>query len=419
MNWLILLISRGMEQAIHYTKQALKEKKKIAIFGDYDADGIMSTIILFKTLSILGADLSYYIPNREGEGYGLNNEAIDKLNNEGIELIIACDNGISAIDEVSYASSLGIDTIILDHHTVLTEEENNFDLLPEALAVVDAWRADCKYPFKHYCAAGVCYRFSQALYLSLGQDWHEMGQMCLPFVTIATICDLVELSGENRKLVKEGLTTIAYSHNLGLSALISAVGLSDKAIDTYHIGFILGPCINASGRLAVADKAVELFLTDDKASAKRIADELVELNNRRKKITDDGANLAIRLIEKNQLEKNKIIVLHHRDFAESIVGIIAGRIKEKYYRPAIVLAGKKDLLRGSCRSIEAYDIFDGLNGCKEMLDSFGGHPMAAGLSIKKENLTEFIKQINESCLLSEDDMQQILRIDAPLAPQPG
>lgn len=406
-----------MDKAVYFTQKALEEKKKIAIFGDYDADGIMSTVILYFTLKELDADVTYYIPNREEEGYGLNKEALLQLRNRGITLVIACDNGISAFEEVRFAETLGMGIIILDHHDVMNE--NGADMpqcLPEALAVVDPQRADCNYPYSHYCAAGICYRFSQALYLSLKKDWQQLSETCLPFAAIATICDLVELTGENRKLVKNGLPQIAKSTNPGLRALIEATGLRDKELDTYHIGFILGPCINASGRLDVADTAVELFITSHEATAKKIAAGLVELNMRRRKMTEGGAALAFQIIEENALYQDKIIVLHSDEFRESVAGIIAGKVKEKYHRPAIIIGGDKDILHGSGRSIEAYNIFEGLVSCREYLLSFGGHPLAAGLSIERDKVPAFARRINEQCALEPDDLQALFRIDCPMPP---
>jgi len=406
-----------MDKAVFCTQKALKENQNIAIFGDYDADGIMSTVILFLALKELGAQVTYYIPNREGEGYGLNKEALSQLKNQGVDLIIACDNGISAFEEVEFATSLGMDTIILDHHAVKMEDETKMiQRLPKAIAIVDPKRTDCNYPFPYYCAAGICYRFSQALYTSLKRDWHKMEEICLPLAAIATICDLVELTGENRKLVKNGLPQITKSKNPGLEALIEATGLRGKELDTYHIGFILGPCINASGRLETADIAVKLFLTSDVQTAQNIAADLVALNTRRRKMTEDGAALAFQLIEEQELNRDKIIVLHCKDFMESVAGIIAGKVKEKYHRPAIIIGGNKGVLHGSCRSIEAYNIFAGLNACEEYLLSFGGHPMAAGLSINRDMVTSFAQRINELCELVADDFQATFRIDCPIPP---
>ena len=406
-----------MDKAVQAASAAIKNGRRIAIFGDYDADGVMSTVILYYTLQELGADPVYYIPSRE-EGYGLNNNAIDSLAGEGINFIITCDNGISAIEEINYADSLGIDVIVLDHHTVTIDENDpSQQMIPNALAVVDAKRLDCTYPYKEYCGAGIAYRFSQALYKTLGRDWQALGNYCLPFVTIATICDLVDMTGENREIVRLGLSRLAKCQQPGVKSLLSANGLTDKEIGTYHIGFIVGPCINAAGRLDVADTAVELFLTDDDDIAADIAAELVEMNLARRQLTEDGTELAVSMIEKESMGTEKIIVLQHEDFPESVAGIIAGKIKERYHRPTIIIAGSNDLRRGSCRSIEAYNIFDGLSSCRQYLAAFGGHPMAAGLSIDKENVSAFREAINAQCPLSLEDMQAVYRIDCALLPQ--
>ncbi len=411
------LLFTDMDKAIQTTYQAIAGQKKIAIFGDYDADGIMSTVILQRTLSSLGANVSYYIPNREEEGYGLNISAIDKLHEQGIELIIACDNGISAFAEIEHANDLGIDTIILDHHAVFVDEEGQGrQILPPATAVVDAKRTDCQYPFKQYCAAGLCYRFSEALYAYCQQDWSVLRESLLPLATIATVCDLVDLDADNRYLVKKGLPLITKSNNIGLNALLSVTNLKDKKIDTYHIGFILGPCINASGRLDIADIAVELFLTDDAAIAQKHAQLLLELNEKRKRLTEEGTKLALRDINEQNLDQNKIIVLHCPQILESVAGIVAGKVKERYHKPVIIIAGDKEVLHGSCRSIENYNIFEGLQSCQEYLVTFGGHPMAAGLSIERIKVTDFANRINSLCELSNDDMEAIYRIDCQLSP---
>jgi len=404
-----------MEKAVKIVVSAINAQQKITIFGDYDADGIMSTVILYKTLASIGYKPEYYIPDRENEGYGLNNEAIKKLSENGTQLIIACDNGISAIDQVDYATSLGIETVILDHHALPLcdngTNEKQIQIMPRAAAVVDPKRNDCPYLFDNYCAAGICFRFSEAIYLYMNKNWHELSQKLLPFATIATICDMVELIGENRALVKRGLMDISNSDNLGLKALFVAAELTDKEISTYHIGYIIGPCINASGRLEVATIAVELFLTEDANVARTKAAYLMELNNCRKSLTEEGTAIAQKIINEQLLEKNKIIVIYGSNIAESVAGIIAGRIKEKYTKPTIVIAGDKQILRGSCRSIEGYNIFNALNECADLLIAFGGHPLAAGFTIDKKDIKELSARLNQQCRLADDDMLPILKID--------
>lgn len=409
----------GMREAVNVAIDAIKNERKCAVFGDYDADGVMSTVILVNTLRALGADVIYYIPQREGEGYGLNSDAVRTLYACGVSVLFACDNGISAFEQVAFANALGMQTVILDHHAVTMTEDaagKAEQQLPQAAAVVDAQRSDCAYPFSYYCAAGVCYRFSEALFTALARDWQELGDYLLPFAAIATVCDLVELTGENRALVKRGLPAISTSQNAGLRALLCATGLTDKTIDTYHVGFILGPCINASGRLDIADTAVELFLTEDETVAAALAERLTELNRERRRLTDEGATLACRQIEAQRLADMPVIVLHCEELSESVAGIVAGRIKEKYHRPTIVLVGKHDIVRGSCRSIDAYNIYQGLADCRALLASFGGHPMAAGLSIAVADIPALREQINARCALSQEELQPSYRIDCPLQP---
>ncbi len=406
-----------MDKAVTVTAAAMAQGKKITIFGDYDADGIMSTVILYKTLTSLGGCPSFYIPQREQEGYGLNHEAIRLLHDQGTSLIIACDNGISALEQVAYANALGMEVVILDHHAVplvVDEQGREVQTLPEAAAVVDAKREDCSYPFVHYCAAGICYRFSQALYQYLAADWQQLEMELLPYAVIATICDIVELVDENRSLVRRGLPSLTKTEHVGLQALLVAAGIADKELNAYHIGFVLGPCINASGRLEMADLAVELFLTEDTLQAKQLAERLVALNNERRSLTEQGAALAFCQIAEEGYAADKVIVLYHPEICESVAGIIAGRIKEKFCRPAVVLAGKKEYIRGSCRSVEGYNIYTALNQCADLLQTFGGHPLAAGLSVLPENIPQLRRRLNDLCRLTDEDMQAHYRIDKVL-----
>ncbi|MGI6360886.1 MAG: single-stranded-DNA-specific exonuclease RecJ [Bacillota bacterium] len=402
---------KDMDKALSIIADAVKNKRKIIIFGDYDADGIMSTVILSKTLSKLGADPDFYIPQRDSEGYGLNNDALKSLHESGAEIILACDLGISNLAEVDFANSLGLKVVIIDHHSITLAEDDNSELIPHAAAVVDPKQADCAYPFKLYCAAGLCLRFSEALFGYLNLEWAELEEELLSFATIATICDLVDLVEDNRCLVKKGLPKLAATKNYGLRALISLTGLEGKEITVYHVGFIIGPCINASGRLKEGSLAVELFLTKDPQKAYDLASYLVELNTSRKKITAEGTSLAIKKVEKTQLHKQKVIVLHCPEVNESVAGIVAGRVKEYFYRPTIIITGTEDILRGSCRSIEGYDIFQALSACRELFTAFGGHPMAAGLSIHKSNLPALSECLNRDCPLSTEEMIPVVRID--------
>lgn len=409
------LLLPDMERAAKITAHAVGNRLKIVVFGDYDADGVMSTVILCTTLKSLDADISYYIPSREGEGYGLNKPAISQLADEGTNLIITCDNGIASADEIAFAHSLGLQVIVLDHHAIPCDGTK--EIIPDAEAVVDAKRGDCQYPYREYCGAGICYRFSEALFRMIQRDWSYLKEYCLPFVTIATICDIVDLTGDNRQIVKLGLPGIKDCRQIGMRALIHAAGLDNRDISTYHIGFILGPCINAAGRLETAGIAVELFLTDDELHAKQLAERLVSLNIARRTLTDDGVSLAYQLIESREFLNDKVIVLYSEKFSESVAGVIAGKIKERYNRPTIVLAGDGKVVHGSCRSIEAYNIFEGLGSCSDLLIGFGGHPMAAGLTIDRDRISDFRSAINSRCGLTEEDFQKVYRIDCPLLPE--
>lgn len=406
---------KDMDKAVNLIRKAIRQKKKIVILGDYDADGITSTVILYRTLSALGAEPSFYIPSRETEGYGMNNDALASLHEKGAEIILACDNGISAFEQVDFAQSLGMETVILDHHDVNLVEGR--EEIPQAAAVVDPHQSDCPYPFKLYCAAAICYRFSEALYKSLGKDWRELGKELLPFAAIGTICDIVDLTGENRTIVKSGLPAISKSENLGLKALLSASGLAERDLDTFHIGFILGPCINASGRLEIADIAVELFLAEEEEKAAALARHLIELNDSRKQITIDGTLMAIERIEAENIHRDKVIVVYSPHIPESISGIVAGKIKDYFYHPAIIISGdpeKRKYLRGSCRSIEGYNVFEALSSCSDLLEVFGGHPMAAGFSILPENVPLLQKRLNAECTLTVEDMAPVIKIDKEL-----
>ncbi len=413
------LLFADMLTAVQIAADAIEAQCKCVVYGDYDADGVMSTVILFNTLQSLGCDVHYYIPNRVAEGYGLNNQAVHQLQEQGVEVIFACDNGISAFAQVELANSLGMTVVILDHHAVTVEYAEDgkvFQKLPPADAVVDAKRVDCTYPFKSYCAAGVCYRFSQALYDYLEMDWTQLQKQLLPFAAFATVCDLVEMHGENRLLVKRGLAAIPTCENPGIRALIAATGLQGREIGAYHIGYILGPCVNAAGRLETADVAVELFLTTNLDRANQLANRLVDLNRQRRQLTENGAKIAEATIVAQNLAQDKVIVLHCTQISESVAGIIAGRVKEKYHRPTIILVGDGDMLRGSGRSIEGYNIHDGLSACRDLLLEFGGHPMAAGLSISADNVTTLRERLNAQCRLTAEDMLPVYRIDCPLIP---
>lgn len=406
-------LMKDMDKGCRIILKAIQQGKKIAVFGDYDADGITSTSILMLTLQRLGANVRYYIPARETEGYGLNNQAVRDLAEENIELLLTCDNGISAFEQVDLAKKLGMTVVIADHHEVPFEQEGEEThyLLPDADAIINPKQQDCAYPFKSLCAGTIAYKISQYLYHLTGKNWEKDEEEYLSLATVATICDIMDLTDENRIMVKHGLTVMSETKNLGLRALLEVNGLLKKELGTYQIGFIIGPCINASGRLELADIAVNLFLSDTQEEAYQLAQQLVELNNSRKSLSNEGVIMVKETIEKEHLYDDKVILVHQPDLHESIAGIVSGRIKELYYRPTFVFASHKEIIRGSGRSIEGYNMFEALVECSDLLEIFGGHPMAAGLSLRKENLPLLRQRLNENCRLEIAEMIPVTYID--------
>lgn len=407
---------KDMDKGCQIILQAIREGRKIAVFGDYDADGITSTSILMLAIKRLGGIARYYIPARETEGYGLNNQAIKDLAAEGVEVLLTCDNGISALEQVELAKSLGMTVVIADHHEVPFEIENEETryILPPADAIINPKQADCKYPFKCLCAGVIAYKLTKHLYKIAGRDWEKDGEEYLSLAIVATVCDIMDLTDENRVMVKHGLAEINHTANLGLRALLQVNDLLDRKIGTYHIGFILGPCINASGRLELADIAVNLFLAESEDEAIALAKKLVELNNSRKNLSNEGVEMVKATIEAENLGNDKVILVYQPDLHESIAGIVSGRIKEIYYRPTFVFASRKEIIRGSGRSIEGYNMFEALVECSHLLDIFGGHPMAAGLSLKRENFEQLRRELNENCKLEVADMVPITYVDLRL-----
>ncbi len=407
-------LMRDMEKGVSIIKEKIAAGKKLRIIGDYDVDGVISTFILYKALDRCGAAVDYAIPHRILDGYGINNSIIEKAKEDGVDTIITCDNGISAIEQVKYAKESGITVVITDHHEVPFTEDadsNRVHILPEADAVIDMKRTDCEYPFKLLCGAGVAFKFVQLLFEDMGipedalEEFHE-------FVAIATVCDVVDLTGENRILVKNGLKAIGQSKNIGLKALMKQTGILGKEISVYHLGFIIGPCINASGRLDWAEKGLSMLLSTDVQEAEKLALELHELNRERKSMTLQGMEETVAAIEGSGLKEDKVLVVYRPDIHESIAGIIAGKIREKYNVPTFVITDAENGVKGSGRSIEEYNMFEELLRCKELLTRFGGHPMAAGLSLERENLELLRKQLNEYTSLTEEDLIPKVYIDA-------
>lgn len=409
-------IMKDLSKSIKLLKENIDSGKKILIVGDYDVDGVISTYLLYRCLNKLNASVSYHIPDRIKEGYGINESIIKNAKNEEVDLIITCDNGISAIEQIKLAKELGISVIVTDHHDVPFKEDkegNREFIIPNADCVVNPKQLDCKYPFKGLCGAGVVYKLIEALFEVYNIDKSEVIDL-LQYVAIATVCDVVDLAYENRIIVKTGLELLNNTNNIGLKALYDETGVKDKKITVYTLGFILGPSINASGRLEQAFWALELLLTDDVNKAKQLAEKLNELNKERQDLTKEGVSKAISIIEENAMKDKKVLVVYLDNIHESIAGIIAGRIREKYNLPTIILTKAHDGAKGSGRSIEEYNMFEELLKCKDLLGKFGGHKMAAGMSIPIENIDAFRDRLNNVHTLTDEDVLVKVQIDLAL-----
>lgn len=409
-------LMEDMKKGIDIIKDSIVKGEKIIIYGDYDCDGVISTVILYNALKACGANFDYYIPNREDEGYGMHSGRVRKLKEEGCEVILTCDNGIAAFEQVDLAKELGMKVIITDHHDIPikeSEEGNFIQTRPNADAVINHKRPDCLYPFKSLCGAGIALKFSQCLFKEMNIEESKYEEL-IEYAAIATVCDVVDLVDENRIIVKKGLELLNNTSNIGLKELYKLTGLEDKIIGEYHLGFVIGPCINATGRLETAKLSVELLITESLERAKELSKQLYELNSIRQELTQESAE---RVIERVTLEKSndeKVIVIYDNTIHESIAGIVAGRVKERFNLPCIVLTKGKEMPKGSARSIECYNMFEELSKCKELLGKFGGHPMAAGLSLEEGNIDKLRSKINYLCKLTEEDVMPIIRIDSPL-----
>lgn len=405
----------GMEKAVELLLEKIDAHKKIRVIGDYDIDGVMATYILLRGLHRCGANVDYDLPDRIRDGYGLNRHLVELAYDEGVDTILTCDNGISALEEIVYARSLGMTVIVTDHHALRTEGDGAEKIyaLPEADVVLNPHQPGCGYPYKTLCGAAVAYKLVTALYASAQVPAAE-SEALIEFAAFATVGDVMDLTGENRILVKEGLLQLNHTENLGLRALIRVNGLQEKEITAYHIGFVLGPCLNAGGRLDTAKKSLELMLAQSEAEATELAEELLELNEKRKEMTLEGYEQAVELIENGPLGKDRVLVVYLPQCHESLAGIIAGRIRERYYRPVIVLTDGEHAVKGSGRSVEAYSMFEELQKCAELFLNFGGHPMAAGCSLKKEHVEELRRRLNEQARLTEEDLTEKIVIDVPM-----
>lgn len=413
------LLMKDMDRAVDILKEKIEEGKKIRVIGDYDIDGVNATYILQQGLAGLGADVDTDIPDRIKDGYGLNQMLIDRALEDDVDTIVTCDNGIAAMSEIAYGKENRMTIVVTDHHEVPYLEENGKKkyLLPPADAVVDPHRADCEYPFKGLCGAAVAYKLVEVLYRVSGKSEQEVEHLqdnLMENVAIATIGDVMDLVGENRVFVKKGLELLKTTKNEGLHALMQCTGVDTANLNTYHIGFVLGPCINAGGRLDTAKRALELLNASNRREAVTLAADLKELNDSRKEMTEEGVEEAVRQIESSSWKDDQVLVVYLPKCHESIAGIIAGRIKERYYRPTFVLTRGETGVKGSGRSIEAYDMFAEMSRCRELFTKFGGHKLAAGLSLEEENVEVFRKRINELADLTEDDLQMKVSIDMRL-----
>ncbi|MBD5471120.1 MAG: single-stranded-DNA-specific exonuclease RecJ [Lachnospiraceae bacterium] len=416
------LLLKDMEKAVDMLLIKIDGKKPIRIIGDYDIDGICATYILYRGLSACGACVDTAIPHRIHDGYGLNENLIRAAYEAGTDTVLTCDNGIAAYSQIAFANSLGLTVIVTDHHEVPYEEKDGVRTYktPPAYAVVDPKQEDCTYPFSEICGAVVAYKLVLLLLAKhFDKTWQEMmeselGLELLELAAFATIGDVMELVDENRILVKCGLALMKNTRNIGLKALMDVTETQPEQIKPYTIGFVLGPCLNATGRLDTAVNALALFQAEDTEHAVNIANELKSMNDNRKELTAKGVDEAVKLIEERNLLRDKVIVVYLPEVHESLAGIIAGRIREKYCRPTFVLTNAEDGVKGSGRSIEAFHMYDEMTKCKELFSKYGGHKLAAGLSLPEENVELFRKALNDNCTLTEADFEEKVMIDVPM-----
>lgn len=407
-------LMKDIDKAVDIILKKKSEGKKIRVIGDYDIDGVNSLYILIKALKRIEIEVDGEIPHRIKDGYGINETLIQSAYDDGIDTILTCDNGIAAIEQIDYAKKLGMTVIITDHHEIpyIQEGEIRIATLPNADAIVNPRQEDCNYPFKNLCGAGVAFKLVQVLYEREGIE-KEVYDF-LEYVALATVGDIMDLVDENRILVKEGLRRLKKTKNFGLAALMEINHVDVARLSTYHIGFVLGPCLNAGGRLDTAKRALELLMCDSKIQAENIAGELKALNDTRKEMTKKGTDEAVSIVETSSIKEDKVLVIYLPDCHESLAGIIAGRVREKYHKPVFVLTDAEKGIKGSGRSIEAYHMFEELVKCKELLDKYGGHPMAAGLSLKEENIDNFRKMLNNNTSMTKEDFISKIWIDAPM-----
>ncbi|MGI6001488.1 MAG: single-stranded-DNA-specific exonuclease RecJ [Candidatus Merdisoma sp.] len=409
-------LMKGMRNAVSLLQEKIRQGFRIRIIGDYDIDGVNATHILITALRRIGAAADTVIPDRLKDGYGVNEHLIQDAKDAEVDTIVTCDNGIAAAKEIAFAKELGMTVIVTDHHDIPYREEEDGSrtvILPPADVIINPKQEDCPYPFKKLCGAAVAWRLAEALYIEAGISREEFLDLA-EFAAVATVGDIMDLTGENRILVKYGLRRLEQTKNPGYRALIAVNGLEGKKLTAYHIGFVIGPCINASGRLDTAKRALRLLGAESKAEAEELAGDLKALNDSRKDLTVKGTREAVELIEETDLKQDRVLVVYLPDCHESLAGIIAGRIRERYYKPCFVLTDAEDGVKGSGRSIPGYHMFDEMTKVRELFTKYGGHPMAAGLSLKPENVEPFRQAINENCRLTEEELTPCLNYDAVL-----
>ena len=409
------LLMKGMDVTIEVLREKIQKQALIRVIGDYDIDGISATFILEEGIRALGGHVDTDIPDRMTDGYGLNLQLIDRALRDGVDTIITCDNGIAAIEEIAYGKSKGLTIIVTDHHQVPYDEVNGMPCYPPADAIVNPHQEDCAYEFKDLCGAAIAYKVVETLFEVMGQDAREI-EALVENVALATIGDVMNLQGENRIFVKKGLESLKQTQNLGLQALMEVNGISPRECSAYHLGYIIGPCINASGRLETAKKALDLLKAKTKEEAMARAIELKTLNDQRKELTQQGVDQGWAMIESESLMKDKVLVIYLEDCHQSVAGIIAGRIRDRTYRPTIILTpgNEEGEVKGSGRSTSAYDLFEGLSQCGSILIKFGGHPMAAGVTLARENVELLREEINKHCSLTPEEMIEKVSIDMTL-----
>lgn len=405
---------KDMETACDILISKIKTGHRIRIIGDYDVDGIVATYILYRTLKILGGKVDYQIPDRVEDGYGISIAMVEAAYEQGIDTIITCDNGIVARNQVEKAKEYGMTVIITDHHSLGKSEKGEF-VFPDADAIINPKRPDCQYPFKELCGAAIAFKLSEALlgYHDIPDKEKHLEEM-ISYTALATVCDIMDLVNENRIIVKCGLDILKNTNNKGLLALMEVSKIDRDKLSTYHLGFVIGPCLNASGRLDSAELGLKLLLAQSQEEATELAREVRRLNDLRKDMTIDNVDKAVKQIEESSLKEDKILCIYLKDCHESIAGIIAGRIKESYYRPTIVLTDSKDGVKGSGRSIEHYNMIEELQKSSHLLDKVGGHPMAAGLSMKRDNIDLLRKSLNENNKLTDNMLRRKVTIDVEL-----